>query len=114
MPMPRRIGELPIDAHRVRRAVGQCDVQDAIAHRAPRHRGVQHDGLLVTDGLQVAGKADDRVTTTIIAWDRYPTGWRNSPGMKLKLKNQGVVDYWRKHGFPPQCHALGADDFNCD
>jgi len=61
-----------------------------------------------------AGKADDRVTTTIIAWDRYPTGWRNSPGMKLKLKNQGVVDYWRKHGFPPQCHAVGADDFNCD
>jgi tetratricopeptide (TPR) repeat protein len=61
-----------------------------------------------------AGKSDDRVSTTISAWDRYPAGWRNSPGMKLKLRNQGVVDYWHAHGFPPQCHPLGANDFNCD
>jgi hypothetical protein len=61
-----------------------------------------------------AGKSDDLVTTTIAAWDRYPAGWRNSPGMKAKLEAQGVVAYWRKHGFPPQCHAAGANDFHCD
>jgi hypothetical protein len=48
------------------------------------------------------------------AWDRYPAGWRNSPGMKSKLQAQGVVAYWRKHGVPPQCHAVGVDDFSCD
>jgi len=64
--------------------------------------------------FESAGDSDDRVTTTIAAWDRYPPGWRNSAGMKRKLRNLGVVDYWRQHGFPPQCRAIGADDFNCD
>jgi tetratricopeptide (TPR) repeat protein len=61
-----------------------------------------------------AGNADDRVTTTIAAWDRYPPGWRNSAGMKAKLAKIGAVAYWRAKGFPPQCHPVGANDFNCD
>jgi TolB-like protein len=61
-----------------------------------------------------AGSSDDTVTTTIVAWDRYPAAWRNSPGMKLKLQKMGVVAYWRAKGFPPQCHPAGANDFNCD
>ena len=24
-----------------------------------------------------------------------------------------VDTYWRAHGFPPQCRAVGADDFRC-
>jgi adenylate cyclase len=64
--------------------------------------------------FDAASRSDDSVTTTISAWDRYPTAWRNSPGMKNKLKAQGVPAYWRAKGFPPQCHALGADDFQCD
>ncbi|MCX7041452.1 MAG: hypothetical protein NT117_01920 [Gammaproteobacteria bacterium] len=60
------------------------------------------------------GTSDDRVTTTIVAWDRYPPSWRNSPGMKLKLENMGVVAYWRAKGFPPQCRPVGAKDFTCD
>jgi tetratricopeptide (TPR) repeat protein len=57
---------------------------------------------------------DDSVTTTIVTWDRYPASFRNSPGMKRKLEAIGAVAYWRKHGFPPQCHPMGATDFNCD
>jgi hypothetical protein len=34
--------------------------------------------------------------------------------MKRKLEAIGAVAYWRKHGFPPQCHPMGATDFNCD
>ena len=30
------------------------------------------------------------------------------------LLENGYVDYWRMHGFPPQCRALGDDDFECD
>ena len=61
-----------------------------------------------------AATSDDRVATTIVAWDRYPPSWRNSPGMKRKLHDQGVLAYWRAKGFPPQCHPVGANDFNCD
>jgi adenylate cyclase len=61
-----------------------------------------------------AAESDDTVTTTIVAWDRYPKTWRNSPGMKRKLQKMGAVAYWRAKGFPPQCHPVGASDFNCD
>jgi len=61
-----------------------------------------------------AGTADDRLATGIVAWDRYPPTWRNSPGMKHKLEAMGAVAYWRATGFPPQCHPAGATDFNCD
>jgi TolB-like protein len=60
------------------------------------------------------GTSDDRASTTIVAWDRYPASFRNSPGMKRKLTNMGVPAYWRAKGFPPQCHPVGATDFNCD
>lgn len=60
------------------------------------------------------GDSDDRVTTTIVAWDRYPPAFRNSPGMKRKLERVGVPAWWRAHGYPLQCHAVGAKDFNCD
>jgi TolB-like protein len=64
--------------------------------------------------FDAAAETDDTVTTAIVAWDRYPPGWRNSPGMKRKLERMGVVAYWRAKGFPPQCHPVGAKDFNCD
>ena len=54
--------------------------------------------------------ADD----TVVAWEPRPVGWRNSPGLKRLLRQMGIPVYWRKHGFPPQCRALGRDDFICD
>ena len=63
---------------------------------------------------EAAANADDVVTTAILAWERYPPSWRNSPGWKRKLERMGVAGYWRAKGFPPQCHAVGAKDFNCD
>jgi len=64
--------------------------------------------------FDAAARTDDIVTSTIVAWDRYPPNWRNSPGMKLKLERMGAVAYWRAKGFPPQCHPVGAKDFTCD
>ncbi len=61
-----------------------------------------------------AAETDDTVNTAIVAWDRYPPTWRNSPGMKRKLERMGVVAFWRAKGFPPQCHPVGAKDFTCD
>ncbi|CAN5324074.1 hypothetical protein BH11PSE14_BH11PSE14_05810 [soil metagenome] len=41
-------------------------------------------------------------------------GLRNSHGFKATLERLGVPEYWRKHGYPPQCHAVGASDYSCD
>jgi hypothetical protein len=41
-------------------------------------------------------------------------GYRRSTQFKTRTKNFGVFDYWRKHGFPPQCKPVGKDDFACN
>ena len=58
-------------------------------------------------------RSDDSAVNQIIAWERDPPAFRNSPQMKAKLADTGVVAYWRAHGFPPQCTPRG-DDFHCD
>lgn len=50
---------------------------------------------------------------SLIAWQRWPATWANSPEYKQLLRKLGLVDHWRKHGFPPQCRALAGDDFEC-
>jgi adenylate cyclase len=40
--------------------------------------------------------------------------WANSPERKRLIKERKLDVYWRKHGFPPRCRPLGADDFECD
>ncbi len=61
---------------------------------------------------QLATDADSD-TDMIVAWERFPASWRNSPGFKHTLERLGVVAYWRAHGFPPQCRPIGATDFEC-
>ncbi|MEZ5463602.1 hypothetical protein [Dokdonella sp.] len=64
--------------------------------------------------FDLAGEFDDPLNDAVDPWMPGPPGWRNSAGFKHKLKTWGVPDYWRKHGFPPQCRAVGEDDFTCD
>ena len=47
-------------------------------------------------------------------WDASLSLYRRSPQFKARMKNFGAYDYWRKHGFPPQCKPVGADDFVCN
>jgi TolB-like protein len=47
-------------------------------------------------------------------WEAARPDFRNTPGFKKMLERLGVADYWRKHGYPPRCHAVGASDFSCD
>ncbi|MEO6065609.1 MAG: tetratricopeptide repeat protein, partial [Lysobacterales bacterium] len=51
---------------------------------------------------------------TGVTWNALPSGWRNSPGFKKLVTRLGLVDYWRKHGYPPQCRPVGKNDFECD
>jgi TolB-like protein len=97
------------DAH----ALVERHLDDPVIRENSTSIGPTHLYLWLGD-FDGAGQSDDHVSTAISAWDRYPPAWRNSPGMKKKLAMQGVFDYWRVNGFPPQCHPLGAQDFNCD
>ena len=47
-------------------------------------------------------------------WFPYPLDFRDSPHRKRLIREFGMPVYWRKHGFPPQCRPVGADDFECD
>jgi len=60
------------------------------------------------------GESDDGASSAIISWERFPAGFRNSPGFKRKLERNGVLAYWRTHGLPPQCRAVGKQDFTCN
>jgi len=59
-------------------------------------------------------EADNDGGVAILSWERYPVSFRNSPAMKQRLEKMGVVAYWRRNGFPPQCHAAAGGTFSCD
>ena len=61
-----------------------------------------------------AGANQDALSGAIVNWETYPPGFQKSPAFKEMLERGGVVAYWRQHGFPPQCRAVGAKDFTCD
>ncbi len=46
-------------------------------------------------------------------WFPAMQGYRRSPEFKEHARASGLPEYWRKHGFPPQCKPLGKDDFEC-
>ena len=62
------------------------------------------------------------------AWDRVVPGYfpylamwrsdlkdfRQSEDFKRIIREGGMADYWRENGYPPQCRAIGEDDFACD
>jgi adenylate cyclase len=43
----------------------------------------------------------------------YP-GMAESPHRREAMIRARLPEYWREHGFPPQCRPVGADDFACD
>ena len=47
-------------------------------------------------------------------WYPYPLEFRSSPHRKRLIREAGLPEYWRKHGFPPQCRPVSDNDFECD
>jgi tetratricopeptide (TPR) repeat protein len=70
--------------------------------------------LWAGDFERAADANDGGTNDSILAWKLSQPAWRNSPGFKRTLQNNGVLGYWQAHGFPPQCRALGETDFECD
>jgi len=47
-------------------------------------------------------------------WFPHPKNFRDSPHRKRLIREMGLLEYWREHGFPSHCRPVGSDDFECD
>ena len=46
-------------------------------------------------------------------WWARDDAWLKSQSRKRLMQSWHLPEYWRKHGFPPQCRAKGETDFEC-
>jgi len=46
-------------------------------------------------------------------WARDDATWLKSTIRKQTMQHWYLPEYWRKHGFPPQCKPIGESDFEC-
>jgi adenylate cyclase len=72
----------------------------------------------VVTAWRLAFRAYDRIPliTGSLGWwwgVGYP-GLAESPHRREAMIQARLPDYWREHGFPPQCRPVGADDFACE
>jgi len=55
-----------------------------------------------------------KTSETAEIWGPYWTKFRQTTSFKQFVRNNDLLPYWRKAGFPKQCRPLGEDDFECD
>jgi hypothetical protein len=53
------------------------------------------------------------VTNATLMWQPDTAYFRKTPAFK-EFVNTHLMDYWLENGFPAQCRALEAGDFECD
>jgi hypothetical protein len=82
-----------------------------------------HVGLLSL--VDPAGAMIDALQSDLDRGDTYfvsfslPSVWRvvvdngANPKIKKLFRDTGLVDYWKKHGWPDRCRPKGEDDFEC-
>jgi hypothetical protein len=46
-------------------------------------------------------------------WWTRDGAWLKSSSRKRLMQFWHLPEYWRKHGFPPQCRPVGESDFEC-
>lgn len=68
----------------------------------------------IVNAMVAAGFVRSRAEGFTGPLDRIPASFRNFPGFKCTHRTLRVLAYWRAHGFPPQCRAVGKTDFTCD
>jgi TolB-like protein len=69
--------------------------------------------LWLGDYEQVAA-SPDLDTDVLVQWEPDFPAFRKSAAFKTVLERLGIPDYWRAHGYPPQCRAVGKQDFSCN
>ena len=89
---------------------------------------LRRDSTIATTGVDRSNAVDRN--TILMAFRDYdrailpPDGpafsnWSFYEGFSKAQKRHTIIEsglptFWREQGFPPQCHAVGEDDFECD
>jgi TolB-like protein len=60
-----------------------------------------------------SGNSTRLATILTSVWQPRLAPLRKDPQFKLLMRRVGLVDYWRRHGWPDRCRAKGEDDFEC-
>ena len=47
-------------------------------------------------------------------WAPYPVKFAESEHPRRLIRDLGLPEFWREHGYPPQCRPVGDNDFECD
>jgi tetratricopeptide (TPR) repeat protein len=92
-------------------AFNDRDRQDAaaLANRAKNSLNFVPSALLV---LKAYGEITSSSMDPPIWWAR-DVAWLKSQSRKRLMQSWHLPEYWRKHGFPPQCRPIGESDFEC-
>ena len=93
------------------RAFNDRDRQDAVllVKRSKNSRTFAPSALLVL-------KAYDEITYSDVLppiWWTRDDAWLKSQSRMRLMQSWHLPEYWRKHGFPPQCRPIGESDFEC-
>jgi adenylate cyclase len=75
--------------------------------------GIATDNGYVTLLLLPLGAHDLRPVMAMM-WGEDHLQYRQSAQFKHVIRESGVLDYWRKVGYPERCHPVEPDDFRCD
>jgi len=59
-------------------------------------------------------RVDIGLESVLWFWLPLYQNYRQSDAFKRQMKIYGTYDLWKSKGFPPQCRAVGDDDFECD
>jgi TolB-like protein len=86
----------------------------ALLGRHPDYSDRDFSLALILRDYALAAKRLGDTNTYVEHWDPAYEGLRSSPAFKRILEHNNVPAYWREHGYPPQCRALGETDFECD
>jgi adenylate cyclase len=87
------------------------DRQDAaaLAKRSKNSRTWVPSALLILGAYEEIASSD---MDPPIWWAR-DEAWLKSQSRKRSMQFWHLPEYWRKHGFPPQCRPIGESDFEC-
>jgi TolB-like protein len=55
-----------------------------------------------------------RVRNAIGVWGLTGKKYRQTNTFRDLVRSAGILAYWQEYGFPPNCRAIGSDDFECD
>lgn len=72
------------------------------------------DEITISYFLQPIAGIKDLGTILVLLWDPIMAHQRRKPDFNNFYKKYKMIDYWREHGFPPQCQDLGNGDFKCN